>query len=187
MKSAQQARLKVKVIMLAIIPSFIMALGVILYRSLNPSAPTLNNNLTALAATTFVLILSLLIAWLISRHIIALLKEFSSTTSALAQEQLQSNKELQLQLEQTKETLKIQDIESDLARKRALNASNIKSDFLAHMSHEIRTPMNGIVGFTNMLKKNRSHANTKRIYRKHRAIIQQPAKPYERCSEFFKS
>jgi len=153
MSTAQQVRLKAKVIMLAIIPSFVMALGLIIYLSLTPSTVTLNSNLTVLAVTTLIFIFSLLSAWFISRHIIALLKEFSSTTSVTPHNQLQSSERSQPPLDQLKETLEIQGIELDLARKRALDASNIKSDFLARMSHEIRTPMNGIVGFTNLLKK----------------------------------
>ncbi|PVZ64929.1 ATP-binding protein [Pelagibaculum spongiae] len=56
-------------------------------------------------------------------------------------------------LRQTLETIEIQNIELDLARKQALQASQVKSEFLANMSHEIRTPMNGVLGFTNLLLK----------------------------------
>jgi two-component system sensor histidine kinase BarA len=55
------------------------------------------------------------------------------------------------ELTETMEAIEIQNVELDLARKRALQASRTKSEFLANISHEIRTPMNGVIGFANHL------------------------------------
>lgn len=56
-------------------------------------------------------------------------------------------------LRETLETIEIQNVELDIARKQAVTANRTKSEFLANMSHEIRTPLNGIIGFTNLLLK----------------------------------
>ncbi|WP_240349324.1 ATP-binding protein [Halomonas binhaiensis] len=71
---------------------------------------------------------------------------------AAAQEDLQSQIEHATQeLQESMETIEVQNIELDIARRQAVEANQVKSEFLANMSHEIRTPLNGIIGFCRLL------------------------------------
>ncbi|SDT03008.1 two-component system, NarL family, sensor histidine kinase BarA [Halopseudomonas sabulinigri] len=71
-----------------------------------------------------------------------------------AQGEMQQNVDQAIEdLQQTLETIEVQNIELDMARKTAQEANRIKSEFLANMSHELRTPLNGILGFSNLLER----------------------------------
>lgn len=67
----------------------------------------------------------------------------------------QATEDLQFSLDQ----LERQNIELDLARKRALEDNRSKSDFLAKVSHELRTPLNAVIGFTRQLLKTQLTSN----------------------------
>lgn len=72
---------------------------------------------------------------------------------ALRRESEQNAAQTTRDLRETLETLEVRNIELDLARKEAVKASHVKSEFLANTSHEIRTPLHGIIGFTNVMMK----------------------------------
>ena len=64
-------------------------------------------------------------------------------------------------LRETLEQLEIQNVELDIAKKRAQEAARVKSEFLANMSHELRTPLNGVIGFTRQMLKTSLSDNQK--------------------------
>ena len=66
-------------------------------------------------------------------------------------ERTHAAKDLILRLEE-------QSLELDAARRRAEEANAAKSEFLGRMSHELRTPLHSVMGFTNVLLRNK-HLN----------------------------
>ncbi|RCU51864.1 two-component sensor histidine kinase BarA [Corallincola luteus] len=88
------------------------------------------------------------------------LDELRQGINAMAKSLDESHLEMQQNIDQatsdlreTLEQIEIQNIELDMAKKRAQEANRVKSEFLANMSHELRTPLNGVIGFTRQLLK----------------------------------
>ena len=58
-----------------------------------------------------------------------------------------------IDLRESLEQFEIQNVELDIAKRKAQEANKVKSEFLANMSHELRTPLNGVIGFTRQVLK----------------------------------
>lgn len=70
----------------------------------------------------------------------------------------QSNTQLQCQVEETRKTQEA----LEKAKEQAQQASRAKSEFLSNMSHELRTPLHGVLGYTQMMRRDRELANGQR-------------------------
>ncbi|MBX2857414.1 MAG: response regulator [Cellvibrionaceae bacterium] len=82
-----------------------------------------------------------------------LMDDIGSLTKEFAEVKQNGSDSTFEELKETLETVEIQNIELDMARKNALSTSRVKSEFFANICHVIRTPLNGIIGFSELLHK----------------------------------
>lgn len=68
-------------------------------------------------------------------------------------EMQQSVDQATLDLRESLEQFEIQNVQLNIAKRKAQEANKVKSEFLANMSHELRTPLNGVIGFTRQVLK----------------------------------
>lgn len=96
----------------------------------------------------------------VSGHLIGELSFLKNGINAMAQSLGDYHNDMQrsidqatLDLRESCELYEEQNVELDIARKKAEDANKVKSEFLANMSHELRTPLNGVIGFTRQVLK----------------------------------
>jgi PAS domain S-box-containing protein len=71
-------------------------------------------------------------------------------------EQKRAEEELRRYREHLEDMIRERTAELAVAKEHADAANQAKSVFLAHMSHEVRTPLNGILGYAQILKRDKS-------------------------------
>ncbi|NQZ22229.1 MAG: two-component sensor histidine kinase BarA [Colwellia sp.] len=96
----------------------------------------------------------------VSGQLIGELNFLKKGINAMAQSLGDYQEEMQGSIDQTTtdlreslEQFEIQNVELDIAKRKAQEANKVKSQFLANMSHELRTPLNGVIGFTRQVLK----------------------------------
>lgn len=82
-----------------------------------------------------------------------------STQAAIALENAQLYHTLELKVEERTKELNEKNVHLQKAEEVAQAANRAKSEFLANMSHELRTPLNGILGYAQILKRDKTLAD----------------------------
>ncbi len=120
-----------------------------------------NQTLMSTGLTSFQALLTFLLAYAMARQFVARERAKSQALQAQAElvQALKRNEEAlearvaqrTTELQQANEALREHEEELLIARSKAEDASQMKSDFLANMSHEIRTPMNAVIGMSHLV------------------------------------
>jgi signal transduction histidine kinase/CheY-like chemotaxis protein len=113
-----------------------------------------NKQLIFLISSAAILI-TLILAWLISRSITRPLLKISQTLTDLTHGQIQAPIPYQNRCDEIGAIAHAANVFRDAVRKKehAEAANREKSLFLAHISHELRTPLTAILGFSQLLTK----------------------------------
>lgn len=86
---------------------------------------------------------------------------------ALSEELAHKNDALELYKNELELLVKDRTSNLEIALKKAEESDNLKSSFLSNFSHEVRTPLNSIIGFSNLLTREESKTEDRKLFLNH--------------------